>query len=294
MTDFLMRAEYAKVKKLCSDDYKSLAAGGAILEFVIVSLNFLTGECYPVDLISKVINKRYFTYGKDNIIARPVNSALFISDPIAVSALWNLWLDDQISSQDFAKLSYTAALAPCLAMEIFDRQNKKGTATYFECYVGHLFAKALNTNPTKRVRLLVHGREVLMTMDFLFDVASMNRKVHLPVKMSTRERVVQGWAHQRLLDAAYGDGSFRGIMVLFAETKLNSRSLEVVEICVPDQWLVYQSLLAKMDHIYYFDLPERYAALTIKHPDVISIRQFGTFFTEREAVLRGGHPDEAA
>jgi hypothetical protein len=122
-------------------------------------------------------------------------------------------------------------------------------------------------------------------MDFLIDMGKEHRKVHLPVKMSTRERVVQAWAHQRLLDAAYGSNAYRGIMVLFSETKLDSRSLEVVEICVPDQWLAYQSLLAHMDRIYYFDVPGRYEALTQQFPDVISIKQFGEFFSEREAVL---------
>lgn len=124
-----------------------------------------------------------------------------------------------------------------------------------------------------------------MTMDFLIDVGTNHPKVHLPVKMSSRERVVQAWAHQRLLNAAYGDGEYRGIMVLFSETKLDSRSLEVVEICVPDQWLAYQALLAHMDRIYYFDVPVRYQALTAQFPDVIAIKPFGDFFNEREAVL---------
>lgn len=171
-------------------------------------------------------------------------------------------------------------------MEIFDRQNKKGPATYFEYFIGHLFAKTLATSPTKRVRLPIGDRHVLMTMDFLFDIGEQHRKIHLPVKMSTRERVVQAWAHQRLLDAAYGDKTYRGIMVLFSETKLDSRSREVVEICVPDQWLAYQTLLAKMDRIYYFDLPERYRTLASVYPEVITIKQFGEFFSEREEVLR--------
>jgi hypothetical protein len=124
-----------------------------------------------------------------------------------------------------------------------------------------------------------------MTMDFLIDLGERHRKVHLPVKMSTRERVVQAWAHQRLLDAAYGLGTYRGIMILFSETKLDSRSYEVVEICVPDQWLAYQSLLARMDRIYYFDLPQRYCTLSSQFPNLIVIKQFCEFFTEKEAVL---------
>ena len=51
-------------------------------------------------------------------------------------------------------------------------------------------------------------------------------------------------------------------MVLFSETKLDTRNHQVVEICVPDQWLAYQSLLSKMERIYYFDLPLRYQELT--------------------------------
>ena len=285
MADSLLRAEYAKVKQLCSADWKSTQAGDAILKLVTVSLRFLVGQCQPIDLISKVPGKRYFTFKRGNVVARPANSQFFLGDRATITKLWKQWLGDRISPDDFAKLSYTVSLAPCLAMEIFDRQNKKGPATYFECYIGHLFAKSLGVNPTKRARLPVHGRDVLMTMDFLIDMGKNHRKVHLPVKMSTRERVVQAWAHQRLLDAAYGNGTYRGIMVLFSETKLDSRSHEVVEICVPDQWLAYQSLLAQMDRIYYFDIPDRYQALTTQYPDVIVIKQFGEFFTEREAVV---------
>jgi hypothetical protein len=285
MADSILRAEYAKVKHLCSDDSKSARAGEAILDLATISLRFLVEKCKPVELVSKVPGKKYFSFKKANVIARPANKEFFVPNPKEITRLWKKWLGETISPVEFAKLTYTVSLAPCLAMGIFDRQNKKGPATYFECYIGHLFAKSLGVNPTKHARLPVHGRNVLMTMDFLIDMGEKHRKVHLPVKMSTRERVVQAWGHQRLLDAAYGDGAYRGIMVLFSETKLDSRSLEVVEICVPDQWLAYQSLLAHMDRIYYFDIPARYQALTDQYPDVIVIKQFGKFFNEREAVL---------
>lgn len=285
MADSILRAEYDEAKQQCSADSKSSEAGEAILRLAIISLKFLVKKCQLIDLLSRVPGKQYFSFKKANVVARPANRELFLADPDAVARLWKKWLTETIGSSDFAKLTYTIALAPCLAMELFDRQNKKGPATFFECYIGHLFAKAVGVNPTKRARLPVHGRDVLMTMDFLFEIGKEHRKVHLPVKMSTRERVVQAWAHQRLLDAAYGDGAYRGIMVLFSETKLDSRSLEVVEICVPDQWLAYQGLLAHMDRIYYFDVPVRYQALTEQFPDVIAIKQFGEFFNEREAVV---------
>jgi len=283
--DSVLRVEYEKVKLACSADYKSIEASKAIFELVAVSLAFLRRSCKPINLVSKVSNKEYFSFTNGSVIARPANKALFVRSVTAIRTLWKDWLGDRISAEGFSMLSYTAALAPCLAMEIFDRQNKKGPATYFECYIGHLFARTLGVNPTKAVRLPIQNRDVLMTMDFLIDVGGKHRKIHLPVKMSTRERVVQAWAHQRLLDAAYGEEIYRGIMVLFSETKLDSRSLEVVEICVPDQWLAYQTYLAHMDRIYYFDMPERYRNLTSIYPSVISIKPFGEFFKEKESVL---------
>ena len=285
MADSILRAEYAKVKQLCGADFKSPQAGEAILNLAIISIRFLVEKCKRVDLISKVPGKQYFSFKKAKVVARPANKDFFVPDFKEITRLWRKWLSETISAVEFAKLTYTISLAPCLAMEIFDRQNKKGPATYFECYIGHLFAKSLGVNPTKRARLPVHGRNVLMTMDFLIDMGNKYRKIHLPVKMSTRERVVQAWAHQRLLDAAYGDGAYRGIMVLFSETKLDSRTLEVVEICVPDQWLAYQSLLAHLDRIYYFDIPDRYQVLTDEYPKVIAVKPFVEFFNEREAVL---------
>ena len=74
-------------------------------------------------------------------------------------------------------------------------------------------------------------------------------------------------------------------MVLFSETKLDAKKLEVVEICVPDQWLAYQSLLSKMERIYYFDLPARYQQLTDDFPDVIQIRPFTEYFTTASSVV---------
>jgi hypothetical protein len=192
--------------------------------------------------------------------------ALFNCDADAVSAQWQAWWQGKLSHSDLASMSYTIALALCLAMELFDRQNKKQPATYFECLIGHIFAKNIGTNPHREQKFNVGGASIRMTMDYLFDKGNGKRHIHLPVKMSTRERVVQAWAHHRLLDAAFGNNSYKGIMVLFSETKLDNKKLEVVEICVPDQWLAYQALLSKMERIYYFDVPVRYAALAQRFP----------------------------
>ena len=280
-----IRVAYGNIKSACRQDWASKRVSDGILDLAVLSLRFLESEGTLIDLVSRVKGKEYVSYHRNNVVARPANKRFFIPDEHEIISAWRAWENDRIAGPGLAEALYTVALAPCLAMELFDRQNKKGPATYFECLIGHLFARSLGKQPTKITRLPIHGESVVMTMDFLFDMGLSRPNIHLPVKMSTRERVVQAWAHQRLLNSAYGEGAYRGIMVVFSETKMDSRSLEVVEICVPGQWLAYQALLSRMERIYYFDVPGRYQELTDDFPDVMTIREFGKFFTEIDSVV---------
>ncbi len=279
---------YEALKEQAKHDISSDATGEHIHALAINALRFLREECANVPLISKVPRKEYFAFSlpaDPKALCRPANAALFDLDSDRVSAHWRAWWEGRLGPADLARMSYTIALAPCLAMELYDRQNKKQPATYFEYMVGHTFARSIGTNPYTKETFSIEGRPVRMTMDFLFDLGKGKRRIHLPVKMSTRERVIQAWAHQRLLDAAFGLNSYRGIMVLFSETKLDSKKLEVIEICVPDQWLAYQTLLSRMDRIYYFDIPDAYLELARRLPEVMPIKNFGEFFIEKEAML---------
>lgn len=278
---------YVQVKNACANDFLAASSDAAIRTLVDISLKFLSDECEQVALISKVHGKEYVAYvakGNKSALSRPANRLLFCSDNKAVSEQWPAWLEGRLKADESARMAYTAALAPCLAIEIFDRQNKKGPATYFECFIGHIFARELGINPKRDASIIVQGQKIRLTMDFLFD-GNKGVKVHLPVKMSTRERVVQAWAHQRILDGYFGPNTYKGVMVLFSETKLDLRSHEVIEICVPDQWLAYQALLARIERIYYFDVPSKYRTLSEKFPNLIQVKQFGEFFIERSSLL---------
>lgn len=285
--DAQLRTRYQTVKSACASAYADPSTGRAILTLARTSFNFFHSSCIRVDLISRVHGKTYIAFSRRNarrITSRPVNTRYFLDDFAAVETLWNAFQTGSMPSHDdLMRLLYSIAIVPCVAMELFDRQNKKGPATYFECLIGHIFARVLACNPRKRTSFVIAERPVRITMDFLFDPPGAN-PIHLAVKMSTRERIVQAWAHQRMLDSAYGSNTYRGIMVLFSETKLDSRSREVVEICVPDQWLAYQSLLAKMETIYYFDIPCRYEQMGVDSPGIIDLRSVASFVTGRTSI----------
>jgi hypothetical protein len=255
------------------------------MTFVEVCLVFLCGTCEQVPLISRVADKEYITFRHGNVVARPAKQGLFVADAVSMATFWHQWLTGEIEPAILDQFLYTSALAPCLAMELFDRQNKKGPATYFELLLGHIFGKIINESPSRRVSIPILDRHITLTMDFLYRLPN-NRGVHLAVKMSTRERVVQAWAHQRLLDVSFGQGAYTGILAVCSETKLDSRTLEVIEICVPDQWLAYQVGLAKMTRIYYLDPPARYLALSAGYPDVIQIKALAEAFGEKADLWR--------
>jgi hypothetical protein len=279
-----LKNAYENVKVTCKKGLMLKAAGDSILNLVILSMKFLEKESDFIDLVSLVPGKKYNSYKRNEVVTRPANRSFYTRDIEKVISLWRKWEKDSIKQEEFSAMTYTIALAPCLALELLDRQNKKGPATYFECLIGHIFAKTFGVEPTKGISFSINGKNVRMTMDFLFKLGNGKTNIHLPVKMSTRERVVQAWSHQRLLDA-YSKGIYKGVMVLFSETKMDSKKLEVVEICVPDQWLIYQKFLARLDKIYYFDVPERYQVLTNEFPEIIEIKQFGEFFNQIESIV---------
>lgn len=283
-----LQIAYKELAIAAKTDLQGAVTSSKLLELVKISLDFLANDCTSVDLISRVPGKKYSSYTTKtapSALSRPTNVDLFVSDSAWVEKQWNVWPTRALPPQDASRLVYTMATAYSVASDLFDRNNKKGPATYFEHFVGHCFAHELGVNPSKRANFLIGGRHVSMTMDFIFDQGPGKAKLHLPVKLSTRERVVQAWAHQRMLDAAYGDGAYAALLIVHSETKLDSRNREVVEICVPDQWLAYQTLLAKMDRIYFFDMPGRYLTLAKDFPKIIAVANYAEFFTKKRIAI---------
>jgi hypothetical protein len=279
---------YKQLQSLAIADLKSEATSTQILKLALVALKFLTNECSRVDLVSLVKNKKYWAYHKKdtpNLLSRPLNAGLWESDEKKIATWWKKWrAKEQMTVIDLAKVTYTVAAAYCVAIDLFDRGNKKGPASYFEYYIGHLYAVEIGINPKTAVTFQINDKSVRLTMDLLFFPPCYTR-LHVPVKISTRERVVQAWAHHRILEKVYGAGQFKGFLTVFSETKLDLQTREVIEICVPDQWLAYQTHLSVMDRIYYFDVPQRYIELAEQFP-IIHLKQFGQFFVEKEEVLQ--------
>lgn len=244
-----------------------------------------TAECDVINLTSNIEGKEYFAWACGRKKSRPINNDLFPHPSEAkrkmlafFNALKENKLDD-LSAHDITIGCYVAAISFCAVIDIYKDGDKKTPGTFFEYLIGHSYSRKFNLDPRKRVDVLNLDSETSLPTDFIFDLGSNKPKFHLPVKTSTRERVVQVWAHQRVLDGVYGTGRFWGTLVSLAETKLDQKSNKVDEICLPDQWKLYQLFIAQMKRIYYLDLPQKYADLNKSFPRIV-VKEFGEFFHE--------------
>jgi len=247
------------------------------------SLTYLSGRDQR-DLISRVQGKSYFSFEENGKLTRPVNADLFqnTSDGIGrfVDALREVRVTD-LPPEEITRACYTIAMGFSCVVDLKKQGDQKTPGTFFEYFVCHLFARQLGIEPKTRIDVLNLDRPASLPTDWIFDLGVDQPKFHLPVKTSTRERVIQVWAHQRVLDGVYGHGRFLGTLACLAETKLGHRKLEVVEICLPGQWRIYQLFIAQMHRVYYLDVPNAYERLNHVFPR-IRVRPFGEFFHEAQ------------
>lgn len=281
--------KYELLKKQTSISALGADTAKALIDVVQYSLKFLS-QCNQIPLNSSVPGKNYFSFKakkKAKKISRAVNKDLFASDTAnkLEEALSKNLSDLPLAERE--RFLYTVAISYCCAVDLLKTGDQKTPATFFECLIGHLFARSLGVNPRTQVEVLrLEEESSTLPTDFIFDLGTAKPKFHIPVKTSTRERVIQVFAHQRVLDGVHGFGKFTGILVCLTETKLNHDTKEVIEICLPKQWVLYQRFIAPMKRFYYFDIPKKYAGLALGDPPM-AVMSFAKFFDEAKDLMAG-------
>jgi hypothetical protein len=189
----------------------------------------------------------------------------------------------ELQPEQLTRIVYSVAASFFCFIDLNKEGDQKTPGTFFEYLIGHLFAWRLNVNPKVQSPVLNLDMEGTLPTDFIFDLGANRAKFHVPVKTSTRERVIQVWAHQRVLDGVYGTGRFLGTPVIVGETKTDRKKNEVIEICLPDQWRIYQMHIAQLKRIYYLDMPAVYERLNEVFPP-LNVKPFGHFFLEADTL----------
>jgi hypothetical protein len=235
-----------------------------------------------LQLNSRVAGKRYFGF-RGVGQSRPINEALYAERESDFKQLLGAFQKGfrATAPEAIVRSTYTIAFSVFAANDVYE-VGRKASATFFEILVGHIVARAVGVDPRKKVRIPESGAD--LPTDYVFDPKRKSRKIHLPIKTSTRERAVQAWVHQLVLDRIFGTGVYRGILVVAAETKRNSKTGEVIEICVPRQLQMFQSRVAELSRVYYLDPPQNYLDLASSFPR-LEVRSFGQALTDLEGLL---------
>ena len=243
---------YECLKRDFKNDAISPNVTNAIRQLYIESKNFLA-SFDKEKLRPDRTGKEYFSFlNESNKLSRAVNDDLYLSDDTLLDIFFENLQCNRVTMQNAAeitKVCYTIAINFCCSIDMLKNGDQKTPGTFFEYYMGHLFAKQFNIPPTNRLEVLNLDMRASLPTDLIFDLGKNRPKFHVPIKTSTRERVVQVWAHQRVLDGVYGTGRFLGLLSCLSETKLDHRTKVVTEICLPDQWRVYQMFVSQLKRV---------------------------------------------
>lgn len=226
--------------------------------------------------------------GKENKHSRPINIELYnkgkqiVNNKTKVDIFFENLINNQVTLQtaeDITQAIYVIAMNYCCCADLVSGV-KSNSGDYFEKFVGHLYARHLGTEPSTTMNACeLDGESIPIPADYIFNLGAGQPKFHVPVKTTTRERCVEVWAQQRLLDGAYGVGRFICLLTCISETNYVSKNQSVDIVCVPKQWINYQLFISQVKRVYYLDMPLRYEALNNGFPK-IHVKYFGEFFHE--------------
>ena len=250
----------------------------------------------------------YNVFENGNGVSRPVRPDLFISDRTefddAQSQILTALADDPATWDDntvrlATSVIYTGVLSFACCIDLWKRSSRKTPGTFFEIYFAGLIPYLFNDAMlSKHITLpgisdseedeleAAEGEadgESSVATDLVIARPNFDQMIVIPLKITTRERIVQPFAHQRILDSAFGDGRYSSFLTCVSETQLDHKTQSVKQVCVPGTVKLFQRHLGQINGLYYCDVPQRYAAddmvavLPVKEIGEI-FRDFGRYF----------------
>jgi hypothetical protein len=272
---------YGRLKSTSLEDLGG-AATSALISQMAARARQVLRRTERVALNSET-GKNYFSF-RGTQQSRPINVELYVDAEREIDRLLRLFREGFADGtpEQIVRATYSIAYSVFAAHDVHE-VGRKASATFLEILIGHLVSRTIGVAPRTKVVIPESGAD--LPTDFIFDPGPRSRKIHLPIKTSTRERAVQAWVHQLVLERIFGADEYLGVLVVASETKRDARTGQVTEICVPGQLQMFQSRVTKMTRIYYLDPPRPYLELATAHPRV-DIRPFGEALGELQELLR--------
>lgn len=225
----------------------------------------------------------YNAFSCNGVTSRPIRPDLFMSDPnefnAAFSALKhkiksNLSSCGDADRENANKVIYTAVMSVACCFDLWQSGSRKTPGTFFEIFIAALLKAIIkNGEFSKHIPLECDGEKTSVSTDIV--IKGGRGSAVIPLKITTRERIVQPFAQQRILDSFFGEGVYQSFIACISETQQDKNNSKVNHICVPGTIILYQKHLSSISGLYYCDIPERY--LEDDLTSVISVKSMGDF-----------------
>lgn len=157
---------------------------------------------------------------------------------------------------------YSALTAFSVCYDLWKPGSRKTPGTFFEVVLGSLLQPLLPAH-RREGHVILPGQSENVSTDIVFHKpGNAPGGLVIPAKITTRERIVQPFAHQRILDSVFGTGAFKSVLVCVSEMQ-RDKEANANAICVPGTIRLFQMHLAEMAGICYLDPPARYLATDV-------------------------------
>ncbi len=262
-----------KVKALIDAASQKYKTGGSandeVRDVALRCLDLLTGV--PVRELGLCGGKNYVYLIDGAAMTRPILRDELLSAAEFRREWATLLASTDVTGRRYTKppreanrVVYSAITAVSCAFDLWKPSSRKTPGTYFEILVGSLLQSIL-PGYDRLKHVILQGETENVATDIVFTAPGAKGGLVLPAKITTRERIVQAFAHQRILDSYFGDQHYKSVLVCVSEMQRDEER-GANEICVPGAIRLYQKHLAPMAAIYYLDPPTRYL-----QPDVTSV-----------------------
>lgn len=254
------------------------------LEVIELNANF----SYYGDFNSKEFIKKYYTYSNKYRHSRPVNYDFFIRD-------YNLFYKEaielikQLEEKEYSnyfherslRVIYTAVMSIACCFDIWKPGSRKTPGTFFEVIMIALLRQQFPNYEFSK-HFIDPANELNLSTDLVIKNGH-NSGVVIPLKITTRERIVQPYVHQRIINNLYGQGKYVSLLTCISENQLNSSNRTIKQICVPGTIKLYEQHISSLYAIYYCDPPQIYVQENFQ--DIISVKYIGYLFEDLEHIL---------
>lgn len=291
----VLKEKIDQASKLYNSNSDHASATLDIISHAIELLN--TNATYkPFGCFSGKKTQEYHSFKSINEESRPVRDDLFINDFNTFKksfedfkkSLFEIKSSWSKADSDLAnKIIYTSVMSVACAFDLWKSGSRKTPGTFFEIFMAAILKWLLpNESFSKHIPLIDSINESEESSDAASvstDIVIRSKSIKdlgvvIPLKITTRERIVQPFAQQRILDSYFGHGVYHSFIACISETQQDKKKRKVNHICVPGTIRLYQKYLSEISGIYYCDIPERYLEKDLT--DVIPVKSMGDFLCD--------------